>query len=85
MPFTKDDAREMMEEYGHATHTDTVDLVMAAYQRGVDSMRQKQTETPLWGRPVIDITKCGCDDNIKLKKGEDCGCAFGQCAKGLIY
>lgn len=39
-------------------------------------------ETPLGGRAEKNPEHCRCETNYDLP---DCGCAFGQCEKGLIY
>ena len=41
-----------------------------------------ETQTPLGGRTHKNPELCRCEsDNYRI----DCGCAFGQCEKGLIY
>jgi hypothetical protein len=39
--------------------------------------------TPLGGTRVKDTNYCRCSDDTPSDK--DCGCAFGQCRKGLIF
>ncbi len=39
----------------------------------------KQISTPLGGLRVKDPSKCECEGFT------GCGCAFGQCAKGLVF
>jgi hypothetical protein len=41
-----------------------------------------QTPTPLGGLPEKNPNACRCEEQ---SHSQDCGCAFGQCAKGLIY
>jgi len=53
-------------------------------------------KTPLWGNDEKDTDYCRCDSKSKHysewiihedgteTQPKDCGCAFGQCAKGLI-
>lgn len=40
--------------------------------------------TPLGGLPDKKIEFCRCDESTS-QEFNDCGCAFGQCAKGMIY
>lgn len=55
--------------------------------------RVQAEQTPLHGRVEKDPDYCRCESTSKhyteWVDGEnppkDCGCAFGQCAKGLIY
>lgn len=41
-------------------------------------------DVPLHGRFPIVSECCRCEE-INYGSGRDCGCAFGQCANGLIY
>ncbi|MDD4865177.1 MAG: hypothetical protein PHE38_14360 [Alishewanella agri] len=43
----------------------------------------KPKGTPLGGLAVKNPEFCRCETYPPLNK--DCGCAFGQCAKGLIF
>jgi len=47
-----------------------------------DLNKQLSDLTPLGGIAQKDITQCRCVDTNILT---NCGCAFGQCAKGIIY
>jgi hypothetical protein len=40
-----------------------------------------QAATPLWGNATKNSEFCRCEKTLP----QDCGCAFGQCAKSLIY
>lgn len=39
--------------------------------------------TPLGGLPQKNVDLCRCEG--KQTAFKDCGCAFGQCAKGLVF
>lgn len=41
------------------------------------------SEVPLGGRKPIYEEFCGCEEDADHSR--DCGCGFGQCAKGLVY
>lgn len=45
----------------------------------VQWIKEHITKVPLWGLPNPDRNKCS------IERLGICGCAFGQCAKGLIY
>lgn len=48
-----------------------------------EQLAQRRPNAPLCGLVKIDITKCRCEKDAE--SNENCGCAFGQCKKGLVY
>ena len=68
------------------TMDEVVTEIRASFEDPDTGRKMRNARTPLGGLPNKKIEFCRCVTTTVIEGTvQDCGCAFGQCAKGMIY